>query len=164
MFMREAHDELMAEARTARGTTCRCCGKFAKVYPRKFNARMARTLIYSYPFFKQHPYDFLHLEHFLIDTHNFNPGDHGKLVWWAMMEKSDEPPRSGAKTSGRYCMTAKGRAFTENKLRVPGRCLEYMSVIECFYGGQVNIEDALGNAFNYRELMRSSAGQRDMFE
>ncbi len=149
----EAKGKLMEDAQV--GTHCPCCGKFVKVYHRKFNARMALTLIYILPFFRRLPRSWLDIGNYVVETKAMIPGDHGKLVWWGMLEKNDEAlPINGAKTNGLYRMTETGRAFAEGRLRVTSHVNEYLSSVQSFDGDQIDIRQALGRKFDYRELMR----------
>lgn len=149
----ETRAKLMDDAKA--GTHCPCCGKFVKVYHRKFNARMALTLIYILPFFRRLPDSWLDIGNYVVKNKHMIPGDHGKLVWWGMLEKNEDAvPINGAKTSGLYRMTAAGRAFAEGRLSLRSHVNEYLSVVQSFDGDNIDIRQALGRKFDYRELMR----------
>jgi len=150
----EAKARFMVEAQSVEGTHCPCCKKFAKVYHRKFNSRMALTMIYTYPWFRSHPFEWLDVGNFLVTKYNMIPGDHGKLIWWGMLEKKPEK-KDGAKTSGLYRMTNKGYSFV-NGLRVQSHVNEYMSEVQSFDGQWIDIRVALGSKFDYGELMRAA--------
>lgn len=146
-------DRMFVEARL-KSTHCPCCDKHVKVYRRKFNSGMALMTIYLYRVFRDHPNGWLKVGRYLIKKHGYWPGDHGKLVWWGLMESKPEPVDGGAKTSGLYRMTPKGCDFALNKITVPSHAIEYMSNVESFDGDQINIAAALGKHFDYYELMR----------
>ena len=149
----EAKSKLMDEAQV--GTHCPCCGKFVKVYHRKFNSGMAVMMCYLYGPFRRSPHEWLDVGHYLISKHHMWPSDYGKLVWWGMLEKNEDAvPINGAKSAGLFRMTEAGRAFAEGKLRVPSHAHEYMSDVQSFDGDPIDIRQALGRKFDYRELMR----------
>ncbi len=153
----DAKARMMLEAQRSQGTHCPCCTKFVKVHHRKFNSGMAVTMIYTYPWFRSHPLEWLQLGRFLIRNFNFWPSDYGKLVWWGMLEKHPDPPKkSGAKSSGLYRMTSKGFAFTRREILVPSHVHEYKSVVQSFDGDEINIRGALGRKFDYGELMQAA--------
>ncbi len=154
----QAKRDTMLAART-KALRCPLCTKNVKVYKRKFNSRMARALIYTYPVFRRYPGRWLHIANYCIKHHDFTPGDHGKLVWYGMLEKDTSQSKHGAKHSGRYRMTRKGFSFTEQRILVPSHAIEYLSDVEALVGTDIDIEMALGKGFNYRELMRTIAGE-----
>jgi len=150
-----ARSNLFIEARI-KSTHCPCCRHHVKIYKRKLNSGMAKTLIYTYRFFKDRPYAYLDVAHYMLkQIPNWVPSDYGKLVWWGLLEKCEDPPEKGKKSSGKYRMTHKGRMFTERRIKVPAHAIEFLSEVESFSETEVDIVQALGKHFNYYELMRS---------
>ena len=154
---------LEQKARRPGGTTCPTCGKHVQVYRRAFNQRMARTLIYSHVLLARYPGRFLDITNYCIKTHDFNPGDHGKLVWWEMLEQKPGPGEHGSKYSGLWRMTDRGFDFVHNRIKVAKYCIEYRSNPLAFEGPDWSIIDALGKGFSYPELMAQDTSQGDLF-
>jgi hypothetical protein len=154
----QAKADTMLSART-KALRCPLCTHNVKVYRRKFNSRMALTMVYTYPMFKSYPRRWLDIGNYCVKHHDFIPGDHGKLAWWGLMEHSNEAPKHGARVTSKYRMTERGFLFTENRLTVPSHAIEYLSDVESLVGDEIDIQTALGKNFNYRELMREIAGE-----
>lgn len=126
------------------GTTCPCCGQFAKTYKRKLNSQMARFLI--------------GLLHAPTDcggwakTRDFLPvgqkasTDGTYLVHWELIERKKHH-------SGVYAITAKGRRFATGQIRVPRHVFLYDGRRLGFSDDSTSITGALGNQFDYHELM-----------
>lgn len=151
----DAKEKTMRDARRSEGTRCPCCTKYVKVYRRKFNSGMARTMVYAYRHFRDHN-DFIDIAHYMLkQLPNIVPSDYGKLCWWGLLERSPEEPDPKKKSSGMYRMTEKGRRFVEKQITIPSHAIEYRSQVEEFDGEQIDIVEALGedNQFHYQELM-----------
>jgi hypothetical protein len=155
----DARATLKAEA--TQGAVCPCCGHFAKVYKRKFNSGMALAMIYSYPWFKAHPGEWLSLRDFLIEIGKTKLNNYGVTLYWSMYEKRNAEPIHGERARGLYQMTEKGIAFVECKLTVPSHANEYLSEFQSFEGEYITIREALGKKFNYPELMREVGAWRN---
>lgn len=148
----------MKKARRPRGVECPCCSKFVKVYRRKFNSCMARTLVYTYKFFKKNPDKFLDVAHYMLQQlPGWVPSDYGKLVWWGLMEYSGDVADLNTKNSGLYRMTERGVLFVEGSILIPESVLEYRSSVESFSSDMIDIKTSLGEHFNYHELMSLGA-------
>jgi hypothetical protein len=77
----------------------------------------------------------------------------GKLVHWQLAElqpNKDDPKR---KTSGLWRPTADGVAFVHERIRVPARVYLYDNEPIGFDSEQITIREALGDRFDYQELM-----------
>jgi len=147
-----ARANLFQKART-KSQHCPCCDKHVKVYKRKFNSSMARTLIHTYPFFKQNPKEWLDVAHHLLKVVPGRvPSDYGKVVWWGLMEVC--PSDKFENSIGLYRMTPSGMLFTQGKIKVPSHAIEYRSNVESFAETEIDIIGALGKNFDYYELMR----------
>jgi hypothetical protein len=153
--LKAAADEMWQEARKPNGTNCPCCTKHVQIYCRKFNSRMAATMIYVYRACTEYPGRWLEIGNFCAKKYDFIPGDHGKLLWWGLIERKPNDD-TAKKSSGKYRITEKGRAFVERRLKVPSHVVEYMSVVEKFEGKLMGIDELLGKHFHYQELMHSS--------
>ena len=134
--------------RVDEGATCPCCTQFAKVYRRKINAGMAHALI--------HMYRHAQTEWFYLPdiTSRWQGRDEAGLRYWALIEELQEKREDGGR-AGWWRITPLGHRFVLREVRVPkyarvydGRCLSLT-------GEPVSITDALGDKFDYDELMNN---------
>jgi hypothetical protein len=148
--------------RVKEGAECPCCTQFAKVYRRKLNSSMAYALILVDRFFRSNPTEqWLHVPSHLADlglpgkTAAAIRGDWAKLLHWNMLIERQGESTSGTPHSGYYGITDVGRGFVGGKIRVPrfayfydSKCLRLDADID------TDIHEALGDKFDYAELMR----------
>jgi len=132
------------------GVECPCCGQFAKVYKRKINSGMAWSLIW------------LVREHLetkdWVDVQKQAPRfvmanrEMGKLIHWGLaVTKSHDGTRK--KNSGLWRPTEKGIDFVFDEVTVPTRVHLYNNTVVGSDDELMSIRDALGDKFDYRELM-----------
>ena len=135
-----------------KGATCPCCNQFVKMYKRKLNSTMARSLVRLY-----------HLDKFnSIYYHNVNivksvsesVGDFAKLLYWGMIEQKPNDDDKSKKNAGMWKITDKGRMFVEGKIKVPKHVNVYNSKPYGFTMEETDIKEALGDKFDYSELMK----------
>lgn len=135
------------------GVDCPCCGQFAKLYKRKLNSGMARALIRAYRQcqYDGSPYGWFHL--MTITNHRWR--DASVLTSWGFLEaRSDDKPEDGkTKTSGYYRLTSEGVKFALGKIDAPKRVFLFNDKVRGFSEERTSIEEALGDDFNYTELM-----------
>lgn len=156
MTLEEARS--LVKANIDKGIRCPCCTQFAKVYKRKLNSAMARSLIYL-----SHRVsidEWVHIPSLLGAHHNawiMRSREWPKLCYWGLLEsKGDEVREDGSNRVGIYRLTELGSRFVVGAARVPkyiylfnNRILASRSCNET-----VNIGEAIGSKFNYEELMR----------
>lgn len=144
---------LLAEARAwlrdriDDGAECPCCTQFSKVYRRKINSGMARSLILLYRR--------CGLAYgYVPDVVGSRSREEGKLAYWGLVAEMPVAREDGGR-AGWWCVTELGEQFARNLIRVPkyarvynGRCLGLV-------GDGVDVLDALGDKFDYAELMAS---------
>lgn len=145
----EARDWL--RERVDEGHDCPLCGQFAKVYRRKIHSTMARDLIRLY---QRQGMQYAHVATSLIDSgRGIHIGDFPKLAHWGLI--AEEPiRREDGGRAGWWRITDEGRAFIRGVRTVPKYALIYDSRVLGFEGDQVDIHQALGDKFDYHELMR----------
>jgi hypothetical protein len=132
--------------RVEEGAHCPCCGQFAKVYRRRLNSGMARSLITMY---RRGGHDWMHIP----TTIPAKSREEGKLAYWQLVEESDEPRDDGGR-AGWWRVTDKGTAFIYRHIRVPKYALVYDATLLGLDGSEtVNIQDCLGDRFDLSELM-----------
>ena len=135
---------------TMKAQVCPCCDQLVKVYRFPINSSMVKDLMSLAS--KADVGVYMHKVDFCRST---NQGGHfSKWSDWGLVTQmpNDNPAK---KTSGMYALTQKGRDFVDNKLRVPKYILTYNAQVLGFDGDEITIEEALGNHFNYSELMRN---------
>jgi len=137
------------------GTICPCCRQFARRYRRKMNSGMAVALCWIVREFREKPR--------WIDMATEAPrrvlesgGQYGALVHWNLIEPAPRTANSGrpvSRSSGPFQPTAAGVAFATARISVPRYVLLYNNKAEDFSDEMTTIADALGDHFDYYELM-----------
>lgn len=140
------------------GAHCPCCTQFAKVYKRKLNSSMAYVLVLvdRYP-----GSDWLHVPSYINSQVSHAGvaaavrGDWAKLTHWGLLEEQPNQERAdGSSRVGYYKITERGRLFVQCQLRVDRHIWLYDGRPLSRPGGPtVSIIEALGDRFNYAELM-----------
>jgi hypothetical protein len=137
--LEEARDWL--EEHIDEGAVCPCCNRHMKIYRRKLSAGMARDLILLYR--AGGADDFVYTPR-IID----NSGTLSKLRYWGLIEPGE--------SRGWWMVTESGVRFVTGRTKIPRfvlllskRCLDVDD------SEHVTIWDALGDGFDYEELMRS---------
>lgn len=133
------------------GERCPCCGQLAKVYRRKIHSTIARALVDLYRLGQPNPDD--ELDRWIHVPTVISPAcEIGKARYWGLVEERPRR-RSDGSHAGWWRLTDTGIAFVEGRHRVPqyarvydGRCLGVI-------GDTVGIREALGDHFDYDELM-----------
>lgn len=135
-----------------RGAKCPCCGQFAKVYRRRLNSGMARSLITMY---RAAGTDWQHVP----STTAGGTREEGKLRYWGLVEDGGHTP-SGGQRPGVWRVTLAGELFVLGHTKVPAHALVYDSKLLRLdtSRGEVTIREALGDHFNYEVLMNDPAG------
>lgn len=127
------------------GHRCPLCTQMAKVYRRRINSTMARTLIRIYHAGgTQH---FVHTASLPGDTHEAS-----QLSWWGLIEEERVVRDDGGK-AGRWRVTNDGALFVCRQSMLPEYAVIYDSRVLGTEGKLVSIATALGKKFKYDELM-----------
>lgn len=135
------------------GYTCSCCGQFVKLYARSINSNMGIALICLY---KNRDKGFVHLENLMSEQGYKRCGDASYLRHYQLIESLNEERKDGSKRNGMYKITGRGIMFCEKKLTVQKKFLIFNNKLEGFEGEEVNIEDVLGEKFDYSKLMEKT--------
>lgn len=135
------------------GTECPCCKQFVKLYRRKLNSGQAHALVILYKYFELNENtDWVHVSKF--DYPAFRGGDLAKLRYWNLIEaKTNIDPTK--KDSGFWRLTDTGRAFVRGDITVESHIGVYNQTIYTVEAQPITIRQALGNKFNYNELMEA---------
>lgn len=133
--------------RVDEGAQCPCCTQLAKVYRRKINAGMARSLIAIYQVGGR---DWVHLPTQI----GARSREEGKLAYWGLLEEDTNPRPDGGR-GGYWRVTARGERFLKGEIEVPKYVRIFDGRLLGFTGTDwVSIRDAIGDKFNYDELMK----------
>jgi hypothetical protein len=138
---------------------CPCCDRPGKRYKVRFNATMARTLIFMYFWFKAHPKEkWMHVEHEIHaagdKTDRKMRGDFPKMYHLGLIGRLRTKRKDGSNRVGYWCITEKGRAFVRGTVKVPARIVLYGARCLGLAGAPVSIQQVLASrGFDYAELM-----------
>lgn len=128
------------------GVECPACQQHVKVYRRKVNAGMARSLIAMYTVGGT---DWIHVPTQI----GARSREEGKLAYWGLVtDEKGRRPDGGR--SGYWRVTARGAAFVRCQMSIPKYARVYNGRVLGFDTTEmVTIKDALGDKFDYAELM-----------
>jgi len=138
------------------GVECPCCKQYVKLWKRKLNSSMAHGLILiSKKLNGVNTEDWFNMEDYFkeLPVPATLRGDMPKLRHWGLLEKKDGVKEDGNKNVGLYKITNKGMLFVTGLITVPERSKLYNQKFYGHEGEFINIETALGNKFNYGELI-----------
>ena len=141
------HLEIMDHLRKEinNGTICPCCQQTVKMYRFKLTGKLASTLIKFY-----HANDWVHP----INKFKTVNGDYAKLRHWKFIESDpEENDNPKTKSSGMWRITETGKKFVEKKLYQFEKVKLFNNKAWGFEGHRIDIVQALGNKFDYWELM-----------
>ena len=146
--MEEEQERLALHARE--GTTCGICGQYVKIYPRKLNSNMVSFLISLYHGWRRTSRDWVH------HSDCFHVGrDYPYVATWRLAKLKPNSEDSTKRKSGLWKPTKRGRLFIKNKRVVPSHVFMFNNKVVGWSDKNIDVLDALGNKFNYKELMRS---------
>lgn len=135
------------------GTYCPCCQRWIKRYKRKFNSGMARSLIWLVRNWSKYAD-----EDGFVNVPSCAPRDvvrsreFDKLRWFGCCEvKPNEDVRK--RCSGLWKPTERGIAFARCKIQLPMYAYVLKGNVESWSEDKQTIVAALGNKFDYGELM-----------
>lgn len=131
------------------GITCPCCEQYVKIYTRKLNTAMALYLIRLYNLGEGSH----HVS--TIKGESTGSGDFSKLKYYEFIEEETNEDTS-KRTSGMWKITSQGKKFALNQLKVYSHFKLYNGELLGFLGDMINIKEALGEKFNYIELMANN--------
>jgi len=128
------------------GAACPACGQNVKIYRRKINAGMARSLMLMY---RVGGRDWVHVPSQI----GARSREEGKLAYWGLVEEEKALRPDGGRT-GYWRVTKLGELWVRNKCTVPKYAKIYNGeVVALEPADRVTIVDALGAEFNYSEMM-----------
>ncbi len=150
--LQEAQDSFRQRLFEGKTPKCPCCGRKGKVYKRKLNSGMARMLIRFYEVHFRLPcQEWVHV-HDLFGGFGQKHRDWPVLRLWGLLERKDKRTDK-ENASGFWKLTAKGRAFVRGEGEVPKHVFMYNRQKVDESDERITIRQALGDAFDYAELM-----------
>jgi hypothetical protein len=142
--LREARERLMNER--DKGTTCPCCGQYAKVYRRSITSGTAWLLVQMF--------DKAMFDWYYVPSLGAQGGDLLKTRFWGLIEESEDVRDDGSGRAGWWRITDLGGQFVRGLTTVPKYALIYNNHCLGLEGPNVSIEDI--RPFNYDDLMRGA--------
>jgi len=134
------------------GVRCPCCEQFVKIYKRRINCQMAKSLIDLYFMPGARNGKWYHRVDFKDDRFA-GGGDFAKLRYWNLVEEKPNLEDVDKKCSGMWKITKDGMDFVVGRLQVPKYVHVYNTKVYDKSGDMIGITTALGTKFSYRELM-----------
>lgn len=135
------------------GIECPCCDRYVKEYKKKMNSGMAYALILLHRAWLPDKPEWLHVRNVLL-ANKFHNGDYGYFTHWGVLE-SKRSIKSDGNSSGLFRITVTGIAFVRNQIELPRHIIIDDNVLQEFGDEKTTIKEALGDEFNYDELMRA---------
>jgi len=132
------------------GVGCPCCGQFVKQYKRKLNSNQAWCLISLVKLYRQEA-RFFHINEIGTPA---GGGDFAKLRYWKLIEEKKHKG-SDKRTSGFWIPTEFGIDFVNDMVRVYKHVFIFNGKVTGWSDESTNIIEALGDKFNYIELMQN---------
>jgi Zn ribbon nucleic-acid-binding protein len=148
------------------GADCPCCKQHVKLYKRHLNSSMAYVLLLLYRESVAAGFEkYLHVPSLIAHRTKDQPrlaaavrGDWAKLRYWDLIEEhagereDDEGPHSGY-----WRLTHRGELFAQGAIRVPAYVHLYNGdLVRREVTETVDIHEALGTKFSYRDLMEAA--------
>jgi len=133
------------------GTVCPCCEQHVKIYRRKLNASMARSLLWL-------------VRHCEVTKHwcdvprqaptwLLRSRELPKLAYWRLVETQPNTDDPTKRCSGIWRPTSEGRQFAYSRTVVPSHAEIYNGGVVGYSDTPTTIREALGERFDYSELM-----------
>jgi hypothetical protein len=136
------------------GINCPCCGQFAKRYRRKLNSGIAAWLLVLVRLYREtagwaHTRDVIQCGIFRLSSAHGSGQAQSLLPHWGLIEAHP------GKNTGLWRPTELGLDFAFGTAQVQCRVIIYNNACEGLEGDRISIHDALGDKFDYAELMNA---------
>ena len=129
------------------GARCPCCDRWGKIYPRHFNASMAKALIWLVG----EGFDWTDVPNtapkWLTRTNQLPT-----VRWWGLIERQS-PKTPAAKHSGMWKPTLRGWRFVHGLITVPETVYTYNAHVVRYSDKNIFIRDAFKTNFDYEQVM-----------
>lgn len=139
-----------------KGVNCPCCRQRVQLYKPKLYSTQCVCLI-NLNRERLAGNEWVHVDKFdYYNTegkgrargHNFS-----EIRYWGLIEQQPASEDSKTRTSGCWRITQKGIDFVNGKITVQERIRVFNATFYGFEGKQITIKEAMGNKFDYNELM-----------
>lgn len=127
------------------GVNCPCCGRLVKEYRRKLNAGMAATLVWLVGEWERTGRAYVDVQR-QAPARILRSREIGKLRHFGLVAQKE-----GA--SALWMPTVRGVDFVRGKNRLLSHVILRDNVFQQFDGALISIEEALGEKFDFNELM-----------
>jgi hypothetical protein len=152
--LEEAKQIIRECVKSGEAMECPCCSQMVKVYKRKLNSGMAKSLLLIYKISNKIGFDYIHVQdEFKKLGINAISLEYNKLEHWRLIEKRKGENPSGANRSGWWKLTPLGISFAKNGSKVQESVFVYDAKVCGFTGPEINITKAINNKFDYYQLM-----------
>ena len=135
------------------GGSCPYCGQYVKRYWRRLDATMARCLIRLVRGRVRSGQEWLH-----VDDIGDTTGCLATLRHWGLVEQAVNTSTT-KRCSGLWRPTELGAAFAAGTVDVPEHVFLYNNQVEGWGLTRTNVQQSLGNKFNYAELWGAQGAQ-----
>lgn len=151
----EVREKVLKAARRGK-VDCPVCKKNVHIYPRILNGNMVRFLISLCV--KCQNGSWVHHSRLA-----YTGRDYSYLSHFGLAESRREVDEgSGARTSGYWRPTDKGKQFVFNNVKSPRHVIIYNNRVLGYASDTVDVRTALGKKFSYTELMKEFAADKDI--
>jgi hypothetical protein len=136
------------------GGTCPCCDQYARRYKRKLNASMAAALCWMWGRGRDR----------WITVPEVAPAwllkarEYPKLALWGLIEAKPNASADHKRASGVWRVTDLGAEFVQGCRNAPRFAFVYNGEVDALSQEQTDIRAALGDRFDYAELMGFNRG------
>lgn len=146
----EMRDELFEKLGNGEQLPCPVCSQNCKLYKRKLNAMQAVFLCWLVNRFRDNGGCWINVPK---EYKRNIGGEYGKLAHWELIELKPNDDDPSKRTSGLWRPTLKGIDFVNEVQTVPKYIYLYNNLLHKVSKEQTTIREALGDKFDYEELM-----------
>lgn len=138
------------------GVECPCCHQLVKAYERKLNQGMVLFLIALFRMTQEGTRSVFHAEEILERVGTYTKSrDYSVLKHWGLIEEVEVQTDSSKRKAGYWQLTTAGSQFVRGIIPVASHVKIYNNKFYGVTGKFIKIREALGEKFNYDELMNA---------
>lgn len=145
---RSVKQSFWSRLRQGHSLLCPMCKRFAKIYHRQLHHSACRQLILLYTLSEDS--EWVHASALVLPD-QAGMGDFSKAKHWGLIEQA---PKHADIPNGSWRLTTDGIAFVRRELAIPRYVYIFDDTVRGFGDEYWNITQALGQAFDYNELMQ----------
>ncbi len=151
--MESVRATFLSELQQGNAKHCPCCDRHAQIYRRKLHASMACQLIRLYALGGAN--EFIHASRLIMPS-MVGIGDFSKCKYWGLILPKDKAIYDtdvASKATGFWRMTSLGEQFVRGEISIPREMFVFNDEVLGHSDASTTITQALGDKFNYDELM-----------